>query len=279
MNRIVNFTAMMVMLPTLSFAQDLSSMHYMLEAMGTWKDCACSASALSYSKAQINQLQTQLNKAGMNKLYKFFDGNVDNTDVIEDYFGGKDHLYADNAELYALSSHGDAPTVSNQQLYTPALCHKMNSALCAPYSNQFVMGEWVTSPYGVHIGKLRWLILSTCYSVHTSPHQQWQLPFKYGLDMIMGYRGKTKDSSTTDEVLADFAEHAFRGNSKFKKVWFSATEDWLVNDTASIMTCHGQNTGTTEEHLEIRLNNYRKDWEKRLNNGIERTCMWSWHKG
>lgn len=264
------------------FAQSLSSMEYGLEAMSNWSSCSeCSTwSSLSYTQSQINQLDTELNNDGMSKKYKFFNSYVWPKDLVEDQLGGYDYAYGDGVELYALSSHGDADYENNLQVYKPSMCSSTSGLECAPSSSEMVMGEQSSSIYGtVHPGRLLWLILATCFSVHTEPAQQWQLPFKYGLEMVMGYRGISADSPFTDEVLADFAENAFGGESKFKQVWFSATEDWYVDDTSGIITCHGTNTGYTTDDLLNRLNNYRRTWTKRYNDGTVRACAYAYHEG
>ena len=264
-------------------AQSLSSMEYGLEAMSDWSSCtACSSvSSLSYTQSQINQLDTELNSDGMSKKFKFFNNYVWPSDLIEDYLGGLDYAYGDGVELYAISSHGMAPIInSTVQLYRPTMCNASGGTTCYPYTDQMVFGEQSTSTYGAtHSGRALWLILATCHSVDTSPGQQWKLPFQYGLEMVMGYKGTSADSPFTDEVLADFAENAFGGESKFKQVWFSATEDWYIDDTAGIITCHGTNTGTTTEELTNRLSNYRRTWPKRYNDGTERACAYAYHEG
>ena len=53
------------------------------------------------------------------------------------------------------------------------------------------------------------MVLATCYSVHTAPQQQWAPSMGYGTEYVMGYRGTSADSSTTDEVLGDWVDNAY----------------------------------------------------------------------
>ena len=263
-------------------AQSLSSMEYGLSALDNWSGCSqCTTkTSLNYTHSQINQLDTELNSDGMGKKFKFFNNYVWPNDMIEDELGGNDYAFADGVELYALSSHGDAVVENGQQVYYPSMCSYTENVACEPSSKKMVMGEQSSYTYGtVHPGRLLWLILATCFSVDTNPSQQWKLPFMYGLEMVMGYRGESADSTFTDEVLADFAGNAFGGESKFKQVWFSATEDWYIDDTSGIITCHGTNTGYTTDDLINRLNNYRRTWTKRYNNGTQRACAYAHHQG
>ncbi len=268
---------------SLADENDLSGMYYGLAYMNNWSNCnGCSSiSSLHYTDDQINQLDTQLNHAGMNKMFKF-DNMVWNSTMIEDYFGGLDVRLSDNVELFALSSHGWTYTnsVTNKSVYRATLCNSVSEGTCYAHSDQMVYGEQSSSIYGSDFpGYARWLILATCYSLDVYPSQQWEMSHRYGVDMFMGYRGTSSDSEYTDEVLADFAEHAFGGESKFKQVWFSATEDWYIDDTSEIMTCNGSNTGTTSDDATYRLNNYTRTWAKRLNDGTQRICSWAWHQG
>jgi hypothetical protein len=136
---------------------------------------------------------------------------------------------------------------------------------------------WNTT-YTTHTGKLRWLIFSTCHSMDT-PFNIWGGRFLYGLDYYMGYVGTMTLGSTTDECLEDFAHNAFGGTSKFKTVWFTANDDWWLDNTAGVFAC-GTCSETTSSDADNWRDNYTKTWSKRqVTSSCSYYCSSSTHQG
>jgi hypothetical protein len=94
-----------------------------------------------------------------------------------------------------------------------------------------------------------------------------------GNDVIMGYRGLSADSSTTDEVGEDLAEAAFNDGDSFKAAWFWAIEDWAVDDTGAILF-----SGVDQAQCENRRENLSASWARRNDTPFNYFC-WSWHEG
>ena len=256
----------------------------------------CQESTLRWADSQMSQLDSTLQSAGLSKKFKYHNMAVQASDIIEDYYGGLDHQYADSVQLYAITTHGGAMTSSSgEKIYYASYCSSGSSSYssdlynnsgtsmnCLATSKKMIFHEKThvsTNIYMQNKGFLRWLILSTCNSLNSSPMGYWSGRFTYGLDYLLGYKNTMKLGETTDECLSDFASHAFGGNSKFKNVWFSGNDDWWIDNTAGVFTC-GTPAANTQQDSENRRDNYTKTWNERVVN-ISGTyfCSWSWHEG
>ncbi|MBQ9816120.1 MAG: hypothetical protein IJM59_01455 [Proteobacteria bacterium] len=282
-------------IPSLCFSDPWK---YGLSYIKDFSSCAdgCRESKLRWAPDQMNQLDSTLQSAGLSKKFKYSNTSVQSTDVIEDYYNGYDHLYADSVKLYAITTHGGALTTeSGDKTYYATYCSsgnpnyssnlyddQGNMIRCLATSKKMFFNERTHSSNNMYMqntGSLRWLILSTCNSINSGPMGYWSGRFTYGLDYLLGYKNTMKLGETTDECLSDFASHAFGGNSKFKKVWFSGNDDWWIDNTAGVFTC-GTLTAPGQADSEYRRDNYRKDWGERIINASGTYyCAWSWHEG
>jgi hypothetical protein len=260
-----------------------SSLTYGLSYINTFTSCdaLCQEGQLRWADDQINQLDTQLRKAGMTKQFKYANTMVQSTDIVEDYYGGYDRIYGDNVHLYAITTHGG----TNNGVYSAVYCSSGNPnsySSCLAKSNKMILGESnnnFNNTYSSHVGKLRWLILSTCHSMDESPMSLWSNTFNFGLDYLLGYKGTMRLGETTDECLADFARNAFGGESKFKKVWFSANDDWWIDNTAGVFAC-GDPISSSEFYSNYWRDNYCRTWNPRkIYTSGTFYCSWSYHKG
>lgn len=248
----------------------------------SWSGCECSANSLSYTDDQINYFNERMTAKGNNRLSTFANTSVWGSDIGEDRdIGGQDFLYSDDAQAWAYSGHG-AQYVdgSGIQHYWVPFCMKGASSFagsCAVDSNNHVrLGEQSPTYYSsAHSGQNRYLVLATCYSVDSSPHQQWGATLGYGTEYIMGYRGTSADSSTTDEVLGDWVDNAYAGTVyTFKSSWFNAIEDWWVDDTGAVVS-----GGVTEADAIWRRDNYSRADARRAPLTWWSWLAWSWHEG
>jgi hypothetical protein len=217
-----------------------------------------------------------MKKAGHTNDHRYSNDNVWSSDLVEDYFGGEDWFYTDPHNLYIFSGHGAAYTNNDgQQRFEAPMCHTATpSSSCWVDSSQIRLGERKGIYATPSPGNLRWLILCTCYSVHTQAGQQWAGLFEFGTDIVFGYRGKSADSEYTDEVPEDFAKASFSGSDKFKAGWFWAIEDWWIDDTGSLIA-----SGTSIQHAENRRDNMKKTTDQRPNAELHYSRAWSWHEG
>ncbi len=252
-----------------------ASVSYGTSYMNDWSGCDCSAGGLSYTDDQITMLRSELASGSHTETFAFANSTVWASDLLEDKdFGGEDNLYGDDVDLFAFSGHGAAPTNTWGQDFRAPFCKKGSSSTCDFVAETSRFGER-SGPYATpNPGDLRYLILATCFSVHTAPNEQWGQSFWYGLDAVMGYRGLSADSWTTDEVLADFASTSFNGSTDLKAGWFWAIEDWWVNDTGSIAV-----SGNTASEASVRLNNIDADWSRRSSTPLHTYVDWAWHEG
>ena len=256
-------------------ATALASVTYGTSYMNDWTGCECSGSSLTYTDDQITMLRSELASGNHTADFFFANSTVWASDLLEDKdFGGEDNLYGDNVDLFAFSGHGGATTNTWGQEYIAPFCDGGSSNTCLFKAETARFGER-SGPYSTpHPGNLRYLILATCESVHTAPNDQWIQSFWYGLDAVMGYRGLSADSYTTDEVLADFASTSFNGSTDLKAGWFWAIEDWWVNDTGSIIV-----SGSSAAEASTRLNNIDAGWARRDPAIIHTYVDWAWHEG
>jgi len=247
------------------------------EYLTSWSGCECSGNGLSYTDNQINMFSNKMTSLGHTKSFKFSNQNTWSADVTEDRdFNGIDWLYGDGVTMFAFSGHGSAGTDSSgHQTFTAPFCKASGSASCEFSAERARLGEKVGYYAAPHTGNLRYMMWLTCYSVHTDPMYQWSQTMNIGLDYVMGYRGTSADSLTTDEVPRDWAKKAMRSSDpwRFKKAWFWAIEDWWVNDTGSLIA-----SGKTENEAIDRRNKYRRTWAG-PHTDSHTWYAWAWHKG
>ncbi len=262
---------------SLAVAGPASAFDYGTAYMTSWSGCGWCAgqSSLSYTDDQIQMFESEMNAAGNHRTHRYVNGNVWAGDLVEDaYFGGDDRYYSDDGELWAYSGHGGTSGSGWSQDFTIPMCKPGSYSSCTYLAEDSRMGERSGYYANPAQGDLRWLVLATCFSVHTDPYGQWGQTLSLGLDMVMGYRGTSADSETTDEVLEDFAEESFDDNEDFKEGWFYAIEDWWVDDTGALIA-----SGTTESDAVNRRDNLDRNWGRRPSTQYHGWFAWSWHEG
>lgn len=243
----------------------------------TWSGCDsdCSgASALTYTDDQINDFDSRMASYGHTRKRKLANASVWASDYVEDGLGGQDHLYTDDSDVVAYSGHGSAPTVSSSQIFQAPMCRAGSASSCRYDSRNSRFGERSGGFATPNPGNTRWMLWFTCYSVHTSPNQQWDQAMYRGLEYVMGYRGLSADSSTTTEVPGDWVGEAIGGSSSFKSAWFWAIEDWWVDDTGAVVAA-----GNTEADAINRRENLTRNWARRAGDHYGTYYAWSWHEG
>lgn len=247
------------------------------EYLTSWSGCECSGDSLSYTDNQINMFTNKMIALGHTKSFKFGNKNTWSADVTEDKdFNGIDWLYGDNVTMFAFSGHGGVGSDSSgNQTFTAPFCKAAGTASCNFSAERARLGERTGIYAEPHNGDLRYSMWLTCFSVHTDPIGQWAQTMRNGMDYVMGYRGTSADSLTTDEVPRDWAKKAMRSSDpwRFKKAWFWAIEDWWVNDTGAVLA-----NGSTEEQAITRRNSYRRTWSGPHSDSYY-WYAWSWHKG
>lgn len=243
--------------------------------MNDWSGCECRAGGLWWTDDQINNFDSKMASLGHSLRHKYRNQSTWASDLTEDRtFGGQDHRWADDSDMYVLSSHGSAPQRAGRQRYTSPMCKKGTVGVCEFESTRARFGERGGGFQTPNAGSIRYALLLTCFSVHTQPLQQWGEAFDYGLDVIMGYRGLSLDSPTTDEVPWDLASRAFGQGFPFKSAWFWATEDWWADDTAGIVV-----SGTTRANVSSRLDRLSRFTSRRPANEYHDWMAWTYHRG
>jgi hypothetical protein len=139
-----------------------------------------------------------------------------------------------------------------------------------------MMGEQNPLYYATaHDGDNRWLLISTCRSVHTQPNQQWSLTMGYGTEYVIGFRGDSSDAEATDEFLGDFVHDAYAPDDPFKGAWFGAVEDFWIDDTGAVIA-----NGPSYASSDSRRDNYNnKTYSRRPWGDFWNYYSWSWHEG
>jgi hypothetical protein len=254
-----------------------SAFSYYAEYMTDWSGCDTSASGLSQTDDQVNGFASVMDSHGHTRIGLWGNQDVWATDVVDSWYGGTDYAEADRAQIYMLSSHGSAPTVGGSQHFQTPFCKK--NGLADAWFDATTQGVWGGGGNPYLMGNnLRWALLATCYSVDVHPDQQWGHVFNTGgyngFEYIMGYRGTSADSYTTDEVPGDWANSCIVGGSTFKSGWFSAAEDWWVDDTAEVMS-----GGTSASDAQNRRDNLTHSWPQRSMTTGWTQFYWSWHQG
>jgi Family of unknown function (DUF6345) len=246
------------------------------ESMTSWSGCPISSppSSLTYTNDQISFWLSKMQSLGHSRKYWYTNANVWASDFVEDSWGGQDNLYNDSVDFFALSSHGSSPDSDGMQYFSTPTC---NAGTYRDARFNSWDASWDESPpnplASPSSGWARFLMLLTCHGVDTRPNEQWASAVTYGNDVIMGYRGVSADSSTTDEVGEDLGEAAFNDGDTFKAAWFWAIEDWAVDDTGAIFF-----TGPTAAQCTSRRDGLRANWGRRGNVAFYYQC-WSWHEG
>lgn len=247
------------------------------EYLTSWSGCECSGGSLSYTDNQIKMFRDKMTSLGHSKRFVYSNSNTWASDVTEDRdFGGKDRFYGDTVDMFAFSGHGSAPNDSNgHQNFTAPFCKASGAPSCYFNANNARLGEktgYYASPYS---GVNKYSMWLTCYSVHTDPMAQWSQTMQTGHDYVMGYRGTSADSYTTDEVPRDWAKKAMRNSDpwRFKSAWFWAIEDWWVDDTGALIA-----NGSDESHAINRRNKYKRTWSGPHTDNWY-WYAWAWHEG
>ena len=235
-------------------------------------DPVCDASHLFYSDNQIDLFSSAMRSAGHTRVHRFADDNVWESDWRDDADGYDDDYYVDNAEVYAYSSHGNRTYVNGQQQYMTPMCWGTEEGACNVTSADIHFGE-LSGPHAVPSpGSLRFLLLATCYSVHTRPNEQWGANLAEGLEMVFGYQFTSMDTLLTEDVLADFAEEAFIAHNRLKATWMWAAEDFWVNDIPAVITADETGIKARERLRQMRATAPRR-------NETAPVRAWTWHQG
>jgi hypothetical protein len=261
--------AILVQLPGTARAFSYSAAY-----MSDWSGCSCSANSLSYTDDQIDGFDSALASRGHSRLHKYANANVWASDYTEDGLGGQDNYFSDDSDIVAYSGHGSAPTYSSGQTYMVPVCSGGSTSSCWFDAHDARFGERSGSYASPHAGNTRWLLWFTCYSVDTQPDQQWGAALWEGLEYVMGYRGTSLDSYTTDEVPEDWVSKAIGDSDSFKSAWFWAIEDWWANDTGALVS-----TGPDSATAAYRRDNLNKNWGRRSTSDYGYWIAWSWHEG
>ena len=251
------------------------SFKYYGEWMTSWNGCCFPAPSLSYTDDQISQFAGVMDGNRHQRVAVYGNTDVWAADIVEDGMGGADYLEADAADIYAYAGHGTVKTDSNGQTYkSPRCLAGYDYGTCwfdsANARTNESSGTWAANP-----GHTRWLVLLTCNSVDSDPYQQWTETFwEGGTEYIVGYRGTSADSFTTDEVAGDYATNSFVNSTTFKAGWFSATSDWWVDDTAEVIS-----GGTTQDEAISNRDNYKHSYPRRINSAGWGWLYWAWQQG
>jgi hypothetical protein len=248
---------------------------YMTDYSGCDSPCRNNPT-LNQTDDQINEFAGVLDAHGWSRWGLYGTGDSWAADIVEDQLGGDDFQQADNADIYAFSGHGGAgPDGSGNQDYASDRCWPgWSYSTCKFDANNAVWNETYGS-YSTNSGHMRWAVMLTCDSVDTDPWNQWiETFYNGGTEYILGYRGLSADSFTTDEVAQDWANNSLVNATNFKSGWFSATSDWWVDDTAEVVA-----GGTSASDATYRRDNLNHTWSRRVNTVGWDWLYWAWQTG
>lgn len=245
--------------------------------VNNWTGSSCAPQgALSYTDDQINIFAGRMDSLGQTRVALYGNGNVWTSDVLEDRdFSGSDWSESDAATIYAFSGHGGSPNDgSGLQTFQAPYYAAGSAASCTMDSKSIRWGE-VTGYYASpHTGINRWAIFCTCFSADTDPYNQWIETFdQASFEYVMGYRGLSADSPTTDEVPAEWASYAIGDGKTFKQAWFDGATDWFVDDTAEVVA-----SGTSTTHANTNRDGMKQTWARHVGLGWS-AVSWAWHQG
>ncbi len=250
---------------------------YSASYINDWSSCdsACNGnSSLSYTDDQINGFDSAMVSLGHRLRHRFSNSSVYASDYTEDSLGGKDNDYSDDSDIVVYSGHGGAPVSSGRQTFIAPMCKRGTVSSCDFRSSNARFGEQAGTYSSPHPGATRWLMWLTCYSVDTAPNEQWGDAFYQGLEIVMGYRGTSADSPTTDEVPGDWVTAALDNGDTFKAAWFWAIEDWWVDDTGALASA-GPDAATSA----LRRDLMSQAWKRRDADDYGNWVSWSWYEG
>lgn len=266
---------------TILMTQSAFAISYFVEDMYDWStaDAACTGqTTLSYTDDQIRMLVSKFDeRSNMHTRIAWFDNDAWSSDIAEDQLSGQDNSFADTADFYAYSGHGNGPVVDGVQKFTAPMRTKSAGYTedCHADSTKMKLGDNAGTYFSTPSpGNARWIMWLACYSVDVNPDQQWFDVFQGRLQYVMGYRNTSVDSSNTDDVAATFANDAYVWNRyEFKATWFSAIEDWWFNDTGEVFT-----RGTSSTNASWRRDHLTSGM---LDDGAQNGGWWaySYHQG
>lgn len=253
-------------------AHALSPLLVGAESVENYSGCGCSSGNLSYCNDQATMFMNRIDDWHTRK-FLYTDSGAWNGDLVEDQLGigGTDYPYGDEVHLLLVSGHGGM----GGGTYSGYLCKSGSFNNCSYNTGQTYFGEVAGQANSTHPGKLRFLILCTCFSVDkVEAPTVWRPVFARGRNFmyVMGYHGTSADSWTTDEVGEDFADKAAGSGWTLKQAWFWAIEDWWVNDTGAVVTA-----GDTEAEAINNRENMKLNWDPNVT--YPSWIAWAWHEG
>lgn len=243
------------------------------ESVENYSGCNCNAVNLNYCNDQASKFINLMDDYH-NRNFLYYDENAWNADIVEDQFGGKDHLYVDQSDFHLVSGHGSYDV--DNSTYSGYLCPTSSWPFCQFNSTGMCLGEVQGQSYSYNPGNLKFLILCTCHSVEKDYYwNEWIDVFQRGKKMmcIMGFSGTSTDSENTDEVAEDFAAQVLGFDDwSLKQAWLWAIEDWWVNDMGAIVV-----GGTSQNDANANLESMKLRWEPTYNATTSLAC--AYHRG
>lgn len=273
LNRILPVAMFVLLLShTAPNAKAISPLLVGAESVENYSGCGCSSGNLSYCNDQAIMFMNRIDDWHTRK-FVYTDSSAWNSDMVEDQLGGTDFPYDDEVNLLLISGHGNINSTSG--VYSGFLCKSPSTGACSYSTSQTFLGEQAGQANSTHPGKLRFLILCTCFSVDRNlAPTTWRPVFARGRNLmfVMGYDGTSADSWTTDEVGEDFADKAAGSGWTLKQAWFWAIEDWWVNDTGALVTA-----GDTQAEAISNRENMKLTWDPNVS--FPSWIAWAWHEG
>jgi hypothetical protein len=290
-SRVVRSTlTSLAMLAGMLVPNTASASWFSTEWMRTWDGCECYGGPnLTYTDNQANlfgwKMMSYNNSWWGNYSYHSVWAS-DLAEMSDPAITGQDDIYGDMTDLWFYSGHGYSQhsNPNGGQIFKAPACHKgtlSTNDQCYYRSERSRFGERF-GPYATpNQGSLRWLIMATCFSVDTSPFWQWYKALTYGGDAVYGFRGLSTDSPFTDEIGESFAIDAFGDQDPMTASWFSANDDFWINDTSAVIVTDGDFTGW---HAGLsgalgRLEHMRTWWWRRPWNFQATAFAWNYHEG
>lgn len=167
---------------------------------------------------------------GLRKYYhtkKFYYAETDcgETDIRDITFNGADNQFADDVDLFFISTHG-----GNDE-----------GIIQLVYNNK--VSDWVSDSNVWRLGdkKLKWLIMHACNTINLK-YLKELLPIFQKLHEICGAFGTMHTGLTTDEEGEKLANNLTKHNKPVADAWIDAVDDWGTDNHPAIVAAEKRDT-------------------------------------
>lgn len=182
-----------------------------------------------------DDLDKGLRKYGHTRKFNFREKSCSEIDICDIRFGGADYHWADDVDLFFISTHGG----NDKGIISLAYNSKVN--------------EWSADSRFWELGdkKLKWLIMHACSTINNN-HIKALLPIFHELHEICGAYGSMYTGRTTNEEGENIADNLTKHDKTVADAWIDGVDDWAYDNHPMIVAAENRDS--------VNVATGRSDW-------------------